>query len=173
MSITPAVPQSGDQNPPVEESTIIRRWLEAAAKTILLLVLGAIFGAVAMLLSIDSHVNLNDDLTRTMGGNAAFLTAQVNKLEAQLRAQREEQARFVTVLLEPNSAEKLVVGALGWLVGIPGIGEALLGGIPGADRKWILKGKQTPMSAAPNTAYAWVNLETKQTEGPFRPEVPK
>lgn len=94
-----------------------------------------------------------------------------DSLQAALRklaAERSRNEAYATVLLEASGTERLVTGALGWLIGIPGSGEALLGSLPGSEVKWVVPGKIKPLSNAPNAGYAWVNLQTGAHEGPFR-----
>lgn len=167
MSITPLHPQgmpplSPDPQPGgLREDKIIRRWLWRQTGNFFR---AALFVGLGMLLGL-------------LLAARYFAPQFENELRASYEQQRQaelaEQRRYATILLEPSGAEKMVVGALGWLVGIPGAGEAVLGGLPGSDAKWVLSGKHKPMSNAPNTAFAWVNLETKATEGPFKPEAVK
>lgn len=180
MSITPLMSPPPEPEEPASDGKIARRWLWRQTKALVLFGLGILLGAGLHQQSDFHRVDPNAAFVSQMGGNLTACLQERDQLQAQVVGYREgvaqikaEQARYATILLEPNTAEKLVVGALGWLVGIPGAGEAVLGGLPGGDRKWILRGKQKPMSAAPNTAYLWIDLETKATEGPFQPEAVK
>ena len=170
MSITPLNPLGMPPLSPEPQSAGTESAIIRACKAIVFVALGFGLGFLMAIVIIGGQADADAQRTHEL---LRAQRAEVEKANDLLQAQQDERRRYATVLLEPNTAEQLVVGALGWVVGMPGAGEAILGGLPGGDRKWILQGKQKPMSAAPNTAYLWIDLETKQSEGPFQPEAVK
>jgi len=173
MSILPLEPQqpSEPESPQDNETQIIRRWLwrqfGGFVKAVVFVVLGMGLGVIltSRALAPDS----NSAFIAQMGGNAARLSA----CEAALHVIKQEQARFATVLLEPNQGNEFVMGALALLLGAPAGAGQILSGLTPPQPKWVLRGKLMPMSSVPNAQYSWVNLETRQSEGPFKPDPPK
>ena len=154
MSITPAMNAS---EPPPEpgpnESAIVRRWLWRQASG---------FFRAAVFLSLGGVIGIY------IGGKAVMDTAE--KIEA---ARIAEQNRYATVLVEPNQGQEIIMGALALLLGAPTGVMDIAKGLAPPQPRWIMKGKQKPMSTVPGASFSWVNLETRQTEGPFKPEVPQ
>ena len=98
--------------------------------------------------------------------------AETVKANAMIQAQQEEQARYATILLEPNQGQDFIMGALGLLLGAPSGAIQMAQGLAPPQPKWILRGKQRPMSSIPGAHFTYVDLKTNQTEGPFKPEAP-
>ncbi len=167
MSITPATPQSGDPDPPIKESAIIRRWLwqqtKQAVRLLCLFGLGMLLGA-----------GLADQ-----GAEMMKLKEVIQAQNVVIQAQREEQARYVTVLLEEDQGGQLIFGGLALLLGVPTGVTNIVQGLQGAQPRWVLPGKLQPRSPKEKAMFLYVDTKTGAREGPFAapvliaPETPK
>ena len=171
MSIMPAMNAS---EPPPEpgpnESAIVRRWLWRQGKTMFLFGLAMLLGAG---LAQQAYFRQHDNTAFGSDAEMRSCRETLRQTAVRLAAIQREMEQHATVLIEPNQGQEIIMGALGLLLGVPTGAIDIAKGLAPPQPRWILKGKQKPMSNVPGASFSWVNLETRQTEGPFKPEAPQ